>query len=107
MQLKVKSSQIEGTLNSAKKLLDYGKKEKMSEPLLISLRSAVQKLEGHYRNMKKKEAQAQKTSKSINNPTSDQGGSTPEHEESEDAVSFSAGKRRTRPFEDLNASIKM
>ena len=29
LQLKVKSSQIEGTLNSAKKLLDYGKKEKM------------------------------------------------------------------------------
>ena len=56
LQLKVKSEQIEDTLIGAKKLLDYGKKEKVAEPLLISLRAAVQKLEGHHRNMKKKEA---------------------------------------------------
>ncbi len=96
LQLKVKSEQIEDTLMGAKKLLDYGKKEKVAEPLLISLRAAVQKLEGHHRNMKKKEAKQPASTK--NSPTSDEGGSTPDHEESEDAISFSAGKRRTRPL---------
>jgi hypothetical protein len=80
-----------------KKLLEYGKKEKIAEPLLISLRAAVQKLEGHHRNMKKKEAN-KTPSKSKNTPTSDEGGATPDHEESEDAISFSAGRRRTRPL---------
>ena len=41
LQLKVKSTQIEDTLNGAKKLLEYGKKEKIAEPLLISLRAAA------------------------------------------------------------------
>ena len=70
MQLKVPESKIGLTLEDAKKLLEFGKKEKMGQPLLISLRSVVQKLEGKHRTQKKKEAKAAEAEASRSSPAS-------------------------------------
>jgi hypothetical protein len=109
LQLKVRNSQIADALEGAKKILAFAKKEKVVEPMLISLRGMVQKLEGHHRNLKKveaKAAQADANQKLVygegrDNATPETGenSATPDgHEASEDAISFSVGARRTKPL---------
>jgi hypothetical protein len=102
MQLKVPESKIGLTLEDAKKLLEFGKKEKMGQPLLISLRSVVQKLEGKHRTQKKKEAKAAEVEKNrkliYGDKTSDESATPDGHEQDEEAVTFSIGARRTKPL---------